>query len=216
MKKNDLSGKRFGKLVAVSSFYDKEKKITLWECRCDCGNVCLVRANRLVHNRTMSCGCLRSESNRQKKTTHGMSKTRLYNAWHSMKARCYNPTNHNYIHYGNRGIVVCDEWKNSFEEFYKWAVSNGYQDGLTLDRIDNDKYYGPDNCRWTTMKVQNNNRRVSINITYNGKTQNLSEWCEELNLPYIRIYQRIVKYGYTFHEAINEPLHKRSGKRKRG
>lgn len=216
MRKNDITGQRFGKLVAVKSIYNKEKKITLWECKCDCGNTCFVRANRLVHNRTKSCGCLRNDSNKARITTHGMSNTKVYNTWHSMKARCYNPTNHNYDHYGKRGISVCDEWRDSFEAFYEWAMANGYQESLSLDRIDNDGNYCPQNCRWTTTKVQNNNRGVSLNITYDGRTQNLSEWCKELNLPYIRIYQRVVKYGYTFEEAITEPSHNRSGKGKRG
>ncbi len=215
MRKNELARQRFGKLVAVKSYYDKDKKVTLWECKCDCGNTCYVRANRLVHGRTKSCGCLRKDSNLKNKTTHGMAHTRIYNAWHSMKARCYNPTNHNYHRYGGRGISVCDEWKDSFESFYEWATSNGYSDDLTLDRVDNNGNYCPDNCRWVTTKVQNNNREVSINITYNGKTQNLSQWCKELNLPYMRIYQRLVTYGFSFEEAITEPTHLRSGKRRK-
>lgn len=216
MKKNDLAGKRFGKLVAIKSTYNQEKKITLWECKCDCGNVCHVRANRLLHGRTKSCGCLRGEVNRQKNTTHGMSETQLYNKWHSMKARCLNKNNHNYSHYGMRGITVCYEWLQSFESFFDWAVSSGYKEDLTLDRIDNNGNYCPENCRWVTTSVQNNNRNVSLNITYNGNTKNLSEWCRELNLPYIRVYQRIIKYGYSFEEAITLPPHAMSGKRKKG
>lgn len=209
MKRNDLTGQRFGKLVAVNSIYDRERRLTLWECKCDCGNMCLIRANSLSHGRVMSCGCLRKDSNKQNKTTHGMSRTRIYNTWHSMKARCYNPTSHNYGYYGKRGICVCDEWRTSFEKFYAWAIHNGYRADLTLDRIDSNGNYCPENCRWVTTRVQNNNRRVSLNITYNGRTQNLSDWCKELNLPYIRIYQRIVKYGYTFEDAITEPTHNR-------
>lgn len=216
MNRNNLTGQRFGKLIAIRSNYDREKKVTLWECQCDCGNTCYVRANRLVHGRTKSCGCLRKESNIQKKTIHGMTGTSIYNTWHSMKARCYNPTDHNYPRYGNRGISVCDEWTNSFESFYEWAISNGYHEGLSIDRIDNDGNYCPDNCRWVTTKVQNNNRGVSINISYDGKIQNLSEWCKDLGLPYMRIWQRLNVYGFTFEEAITEPTHKRSGKRKKG
>lgn len=215
MKKIDLTGKRFGKLVAVKSYYDQKKKITFWECECDCGNICNVRANRLIHGRTKSCGCLRKDSNIKNKTTHGMTKTRIYDIWSGMKKRCYNPTNNNYLYYGKRGIGVCEEWKGSFESFYDWAINNGYQENLSLDRIDNDKNYCPENCRWASIKEQNNNRGVSINITYNGKTQNLSEWCKELKLSYITVYQRITKYGYTFEEAITEPSHNRSGKKRK-
>lgn len=214
MKRNDLTGQRFGKLIAESCCYDREKKIMFWKCRCDCGKYCFVRAHMLVHKKTNSCGCLRKESNTQKKTTHGMSKTSIYGTWNAMKGRCYNGANHNYNRYGKRGIIVCDEWKNSFESFYEWAINNGYKKGLSLDRIDNNGNYCPTNCRWVSTNVQNNNRGVSINITYNGKTQNLAEWCKELNLPYIRIWQRLNVYGFTFEEAITEPTHKRSGKRK--
>lgn len=214
MKLIDLTGQRFGKLVVIQRHIDPSKKYTLWECKCDCGNEAIVRANRLMHGRTQSCGCLRAESNYKKKTTHGQSGTNLYAVWNSMKGRCYNRNNINYKRYGGRGITVCDEWRYSFESFLAWSVSTGYVDGLTLDRIDNNGIYSPDNCRWVTTAVQNNNRNVSINITYNGKTQNLSEWCKELHLPYLRVWQRITKYGFTFEEAISEPCHKRSGKKK--
>lgn len=215
MKYDDLTGKRFGKLVAMNRIYDPVKKITLWECKCDCGNIAIVRANRLKHGRTKSCGCLRKDSNVLLKTTHGMSYSHLYNTWHSIKGRCYNKNYRNYHYYGARGISMCEEWKNSFEAFSEWSYSNGYEEGLSIDRINNDGNYCPENCRWVSLEEQNNNRRVSINITYNGKTQNLAEWCRQLNIPYIRVWQRIVKYGYTFEEAINEPSHNRSGKSKK-
>lgn len=211
----DLTGKRFGKLTAINSHYDKEKKVTFWECKCDCGNVTFVRANSLVHERTKSCGCLRTESNMQKKTTHGLSGTPLYTAWYAMKKRCNNPGNHNYDRYGGRGISVCNEWIDSFEAFSDWALSNGYREGLSIDRIDNDGDYSPENCRWVDIKTQNNNRGVSLMFTYNGKTQNLSSWCEELGVPYFRTWQRIVQYGYTFEQAISLPLHKTHKKFKR-
>lgn len=214
MKLDDITGKRYGKLVALKNQYDPNKKVTFWECKCDCGKTVLVRANSLKHNRVKSCGCLRKESNARTKTTHGMSKTRLYTAWHTMKGRCLNENDKHYPRYGGRGIKVCEEWKESFENFKNWAIRNGYKDDLTLDRINNDGDYCPNNCRWTSQKTQNNNRGVSINITYKGKTQNLSEWCKELNIPYLRVWQRIKKYGFTFEEAITEPSHYRSGKRK--
>lgn len=214
MKYVDLTGKRFGKLVAMARHYDKEKKVTLWTCKCDCGNIAVVRANRLVHGRTKSCGCLRVESNLENKTTHGLSDTHLYAVWNGMKGRCYNPNNHNYKRYGARGISVCDEWKDSFERFCDWALRTGYKDGMSIDRIDNDGNYCPSNCRWADTKTQNNNRGVSLMYTYNGKTQNLSTWCEELGLPYFRTWQRIVQYGYSFEQAISLPKHKQRKKQK--
>lgn len=204
----DLTGERYGKLTALESHYDRQRRATMWKCKCDCGNIVYVRANSLRHGRAKSCGCLRAESNIQKKTTHGLAGTHLYAAWSSMKARCYNSNSHNYARYGARGIEVCDEWKNSFEEFGKWALAHGYQDGLSIDRIDNDGNYCPDNCRWVDTKAQNNNRGVSLMFTYNGKTQNLSLWCEELGIPYYRTWQRIHQYGYTFEQAIALPKNK--------
>jgi hypothetical protein len=214
MRYVDLTGKRFGKLVAMEHCYDKERRITLWKCKCDCGNTVAVRASQLVHGRSKSCGCLRAESNLEHKTTHGRSGTSLYAVWNGMKGRCYNPNNHNYARYGARGICVCDEWKASFEEFYMWAMNNGYEDGMSIDRIDNNGNYCPDNCRWADIKTQNNNRRISLMYTYNGKTQNLSSWCEELGLPYLRTWQRIVQYGYSFEEAILLPKNKQRKKPK--
>lgn len=213
MKLDDLTGKRFGKLTVITRHIDKSKQYTLWECKCDCGNTVLVRANMLKHGRTKSCGCLRAESNILKKTTHGKSGTRLYAVWSGMKGRCYNPNNHNYKRYGMRGIVVCDSWRDSFENFSDWAISHGYQPGLSIERIDNDGNYCPENCTWSNTKGQNNNRSVSRNFSYNGKTQNLSQWCAELGIPYFRTWQRIVKYGYSFEEALFIPKNKHNQKR---
>ena len=215
MRFEDIKGNRYGKLVAIQSYYDKEKKCTLWVCKCDCGNTATVRANSLKHGRVKSCGCLRSESNLQRKTTHGLSNTRLYSVWNNMKKRCTNPNAQNYKRYGARGICVCDEWANSFENFSKWAYSNGYQEGLSIDRIDNNGNYCPENCRWSNIMTQNNNRNVSMMITYNGKTQNLSSWCKELDVPYFRTWQRIVQYGYSFEQAITLPRCKKRKKYKR-
>lgn len=212
MKLDDLTGKRYGKLTVIKRHYEPNKKYTLWECKCDCGNTAYIRANMLKHNRTKSCGCLRAESNVLKKTTHGQSGTHLYAVWNSMKGRCYNPKNHNYKRYGMRGITVCDDWKESFINFYTWALSNGYEEGLSIERIDNNGNYCPENCTWVTTKMQNINRSVSLDFTYNGKTQNLSEWCKELNLPYFRTWQRIVQYGYSFESAISSPKNKHEKK----
>lgn len=214
MRYVDLTGERFGKLVALERHYDKNKKISFWKCKCDCGNTTIVRANSLKHGRVKSCGCLRTESNLANKSKHGLSKTHLYAVWNSMKERCYNKNNHNYLRYGGRGITVCEEWKNSFKEFSEWAFLNGYQEELSIDRIDNNGNYCPNNCRWVDKKTQNNNRNVSFMITYNGKTQNLSSWCEELNLPYFRTWQRIVQYGYSFEQAISLPKNKQRQKEK--
>lgn len=144
--------------------------------------------------------------------------TRLNRIFRGMKVRCYNPNHGDYKWYGLRGITVCDEWytphsQKGFNAFKKWALSHGYNDGLTIDRIDYNKGYSPENCRWVDMGVQNNNSSHNHLITYNNKTQSLSLWCKELNLPYHTIKRRINCFGWSAEKAFNTPirvLHKRS------
>ena len=143
--------------------------------------------------------------------THGKSKTRIYNTWQNMKKRCNSPTNKFYYRYGGRGITYCSEWEN-FEPFYEWAMNNGYQENLTIDRIDVDGNYCPENCRWATKKEQNNNTRRNRLLTYMGRTQNLGQWCEELGLSRRRVTYRL-NCGLTVEEAFNMPSIR--GKRRR-
>ena len=126
----------------------------------------------------------------------GLSNSRLYNIWLHMKGRCYRKTDDHYKFYGARGITVCEEWKNDFKEFYNWAMSNGYSDRLTIDRIDNNGNYEPSNCRWVNIKTQCNNRTTNVIVTINGETHNIKEWSEITGIKYATIYQRI-KRGLT-------------------
>lgn len=136
---------------------------------------------------------------------HGKKKTRLYRIWLNMKNRCHNPRTPRFKDYGGRGITVCDEWKDNFQAFYDWAMANGYSDDLTIDRKDNDKGYSPDNCRWTTNLIQGNNSRHNHTVTYQGKTQSLSDWARTLGVSFHLLSNRINHYGWSVERAFTTP-----------
>lgn len=166
MKKvrEDLTGQRFGRLVALRYDHTNKNNNAVWECQCDCGQKRLVMTASLKSGNTMSCGCLHSEIASERRSTHGKSGTRLHTVWKGMNQRCSNPNHKGYKYYGGRGISVCEVWKNSFEAFYEWALLNGYnpcakRGECTLDRIDVSGDYCPENCRWTTNAEQQRNKR---------------------------------------------------------
>lgn len=199
-------GKRFGKLVVLGRgpdhIQENGRHRVVWTCQCDCGAIKDIVGEHVRDGRVRSCGCLAKELLSKRQSTHGLSKTPLYNIWCGMKARCYNPNSEFFRHYGGRGIFMCDEWKDAFEPFRDWALANGYQDGLTIDRTDNNKGYYPENCAWVSMAEQCNNRRSNINITYLGETHNLTQWCNILGLDYKRTHARIRKCGWTPERAF--------------
>lgn len=186
MKLEDLSGNRYGMLVVTERAEDKGGR-TRWLCKCDCGKTTIAYAINLKRGFTKSCGCNiyknRGNQNRKKYP-------QLYNIWKAMRWRCYGESSISYKNYGERGIKLCKEWYDSFDAFCEWSIKNGYKPGLTIDRINNNGIYAPDNCRWTTVKEQARNRRSSIMIEYRGEKKALPEWCDELNLPYDRIHGR--------------------------
>ena len=159
----DMTGQRFGRLVVKERAVNRGEQ-TYWICICDCGNTKVARASDLRRGHTKSCGCLHKEvvagtlHHKINTTTHGKSNTRLYRIWSCMKTRCYNEKWINYKNYGGRGIAICDDWRNDFQAFYTWALSHGYSDTLTIDRIDVNGNYEPTNCRWITLKEQQSNR----------------------------------------------------------
>lgn len=162
MPAKDLTGREFGRLKVIERQGSNKKRHALWLCACQCGNSKVISSQDLLSGNTNSCGCFRKEKNRDLNQTHKMTGTRLYVIWKGMKERCYRHTSPKYKDYGGRGIAICDEWKNDFQAFHDWAISHGYAENLTIDRINNDGGYEPSNCRWATIAEQNKNKRKNI------------------------------------------------------
>ncbi len=200
----NLAGKRFGRLVAVDEVH--KNGLLYCNCVCDCGNITEVLPSHLKRGLIRSCGCLRSETSKKMMKKHGMKNTRIYKIWIEMRARCTNENYDSYKDYGGRGISVCPEWKNSFENFRDWAFNNGYSDVLTLDRIDVNGNYEPTNCRWATYEEQANNKRTNKIIEYKGEKKTLAEWAREVGINYVTLHRRICVYGWDIEKAIETPV----------
>lgn len=210
----DLTGRNFGRLTVIERVENDARRNSRWLCRCECGKEKIVLGYSLKNGNTTSCGCYARvlSSERLKKdnyqTKHGKRNTRLYRIYAHMKERCYNENAIRYDRYGARGITVCDEWlnaKNGFANFYDWAMSNGYKDNLTIDRINNDGNYEPSNCRWIDKKEQMSNYSRNHLITYEGKTQTISQWADEYKINRDKFYARINKLHWNIEKALNTP-----------
>lgn len=187
----DLTGKTYGDLEVLGRAGCDERGEPMWLCRCKCGNFKIVHGSALRYGKTKSCGC--------GKITHGGSSDPLYKTHYNMLDRCYNPKCESYPHYGERGIKVCDEW-HICTNFFKWAYANGYKPGLTLDRIDVDGDYCPENCRWVTMKEQQNNKTNNCILTINGKTQTLAEHIADLEINIYQLDKSTVKSRFYLYK----------------
>ena len=205
-----LIGQKFGRLTVIDRADNKGNR-AMWKCVCSCPNknVCVVSTQNLKNGHTKSCGCYKLETVLKLKTinkTHGMTGTRIFTIWQKMKARCYNPKDKRYTDYGDRGITVCDEWKNDFQAFYEWSIDNGYKDNLSIDRIDNNNGYTPKNCRWSTVKTQNNNKRSNHLLTYNNETHTISEWAKIKKIKYVTLERRLNRLKWSVSKALNTPV----------
>lgn len=199
-------GTRYGRLTTTGNYEIKSRR-AFWECECDCGKRVFVRGSALKNGTTKSCGCYKIELQSKKMKKHNMSHTRIHGIWCNMRCRCnkeYEPT---YVYYGARGIKVCPEWDNTndgFQNFYEWALENGYSDNLTLDRVDVNGNYEPLNCRWVDMKTQNRNKRNNHYINVNGEKMILTDVAEMLGITRAGILQRIDR-GMSVEEAVSKP-----------
>lgn len=217
--RKNLIGMRFGKwsvLEEAEPIISNGKKGRAYLCKCDCGTTKILQAKSLTGGQSLSCGCRAREVSTQKATKYfcvpNRSYNRLYGIWIGIKKRCEKSYSGNYHNYGARGITVCEEWLD-FENFYRWAMSNGYKEEVlpngknkwTIDRIDVNGNYEPNNCRWVDMDTQANNKRDNHYLEFNGKTQSIALWSKETGIPAYLITQRINKQGWSVERALTMP-----------
>lgn len=202
----DLTGQKFGRLFVIKEVH-KHNGSRYWLCRCECGNYKEIAQLHLRNGSIKSCGCYRKEFLNKCRTKHNKRHTKIYHIYAGIKRRCFNKNDKFYKYYGGRGITICKKWldsKTGFIDFYNWSMKNGYKDGLTIDRIDVNGNYEPDNCRWVTMEVQVNNRRNTIYLQYKGIKHSLSEWCKITNLSRSTILHRLER-GWSIEKTLSTP-----------
>lgn len=202
----DLSGKVFGRLTVIRRHPENKWGGTAWECNCSCGNLAIVAGGDLRKKTkpTRSCGCLAKETARDLLTTHGRTNTREFNIWSGMLSRCYDHNYPSFKNWGGRGIEVCSRWRESFESFLEDMGES--PPGYCIDRIDNNLGYTPGNCRWSSYKENNNNRRSNRRITFKGETMNVGQWAARLNMPYATLSTRLNKLGWSDEKALSTPV----------
>lgn len=204
-KIKDITGNKYNYLTVLGLDHIDRNHKSHWKCQCDCGKIVVLQKDNFVFGNTKSCGCYKKKNTAIIKTKHGKRKTRLYNIYRGMKARCFNKNDHKYPIYGQRGITICEQWlgEDGFINFYNWAINNGYSDNLSIDRIDVNGNYEPSNCRWATAKEQALNTR--FNTKYDGFGYKLSaaEWSKVLGICKSTFYRRL-KRGINVEEMFTE------------
>ena len=202
----DMTGWKIGKLEIIERAKNGKRGRVMWKCRCECGNECVVSATNLRSGKTKSCGCLWYEAIKKSNSTHGEYHTRLRSIGTGIKNRCYNKNEPAYKYYGGKGVQMCPEWFDDFLNFKKWAIENGYKEDLTIDRIDVNGNYSPENCRWVAMKKQCNNRTNNVMVEMDGETKTLSEWAELSPLSYKQIWNRYHRLKWDIQDALYTPI----------
>ena len=203
---NDIVGKKFNKLLVLELDHIKPHPnptkgvFYYYKCQCECGNTTVTRRERIIGGETKSCGCISKRA-----TTHGLSNTRLFRIWRGIKTRCNNSNSPEYNRYGARGIKVCQEWLDDFMNFYNWAMSNNYSDDLTIDRIDVNGDYCPDNCRWATPSEQANNKRNNRIVEYKGQKYTLKQLSVKYNINWHTLLGRL-EANWSIEDALHKPL----------
>lgn len=203
----DVTGQKFGRLTAIQFIENDKQNKPCWLFKCDCGKSKIIRLYSVKNGRARSCGCFAKELSiilGKSKITHGDAShangLRIYRIWNGMKSRCNSPKRTNYY---QRGINICDEWEK-YLPFKKWALSHGYSDDLTIDRIDNNGNYSPENCRWVSMTEQNRNKRTSVYLTLNGITKHINEWVSMMGINKSTLRSRL-RRGWTIQKALATP-----------
>lgn len=197
----DITGNTYNSLYVKSYIKDG-----YYLCLCnECGNETIASYTQLVNGYKKSCGCSKIKYLQQAQTKHGDSRSRLYRIYSGMKERCYRPTDeHKKKNYKDKGITICDEWLQNYENFKFWAMNNGYADNLTIERIDNNKGYSPDNCRWITREEQATNRSTNYYITIGEETHTMAEWCRINGISRDAACKRIEAYGWDPIRAVTQ------------
>ena len=205
----DITGKKFGRLTVIGRDHDYPDNAAVWSCLCECGKTKSVRGYSLACGRTVSCGCYGDEARHKRSFVHGRAGTAAHEIWKSMRQRCYSKSCRDYPNYGKRGIIVCARWNDSFANFLE-DMGEKPSPGMTIDRIDNDGPYSPENCRWATRMEQSQNRRSTRMLTYKGETKPMTVWSREYNLSRHILPSRI-KAGWSPEEALKTPIGQKRG-----
>lgn len=199
-------GEKLGKWTIIEEIAPKiisNKPRRMFRCKCECGNIGEVQLVCLRNGHSTSCGCEQKKKASAANTKHGLEKHPLYSTWKNMKKRCNNPNASEYENYGGKGICVGEDWSNNFQSFYDWSIDNGWSKELTIDRIDTNGNYCPENCRWASIEVQMNNMTRNHYIEYEGNTYTLSTLAKHLNIPYNIVRYRLSNCKWNIEQLIN-------------